>query len=95
MDYIYIEEVHETETKEVVLLTYGSKIRTLCRENGITMSELAEKLGKSKQYISALTNGTIRLRYEMAVQIAEVFNTTPDEIFLQNEDSNSEEEGNG
>jgi putative transcriptional regulator len=59
------------------------------------MSKLAEELGKSKQYISALTNGTIRLRYEMAVQIAKVFDTTPDKIFLQNEDSNAEEEDNG
>ncbi len=71
---------------------YGLSIREMCRKEGITMSELAGKLGKSKQYISALTNGTIRLRYDMAVRIAEVFDTTPDQIFLQNVDSSSEEE---
>ena len=69
---------------------YGLSIRDMCRKEGITMTELAEKLGKSKQYISALTNGTIRLRYEMAVQIAEVFDTTPDQIFLQSVDSSLE-----
>jgi putative transcriptional regulator len=71
-------------------LTYGSDIRRLCKENKIKMSELAIKIGKSKQYISALTNGTIRLRYEIAVQIAEVFDTTPDQIFLQSVDSSLE-----
>ena len=72
------------------MLTYGLKIKFYCRENGITMSELAKKIGKSKQYISALVNGNIRLQYDIAVRIAEEFDTTPDHIFLQNEDISSE-----
>jgi putative transcriptional regulator len=83
-------------------VNYGKEIKTLCEENGITMSELAEKLGKSKQYISALATGTIRLRYDMAVMIAEIFDMKPDDIFLKTEpikdgqnDPDKEECGNG
>lgn len=64
-------------------MNYGKEIRALCEDNEITMSELAEKLGKSKQYISALVTGTIRLRYDMAVMIAQIFNMKPDDIFLK------------
>jgi putative transcriptional regulator len=66
-------------------VNYGKGIKTLCEENEITMSELAEKLGKSKQYISALVTGTIRLRYDMAVKIAQIFDMKPDDIFLKTE----------
>ena len=64
-------------------MNYGKEIKPLCESNGITMSELAENLGKSKQYISAIANGTIRLKYEMAVEIAEIFKLKPDDIFLK------------
>ena len=83
-------------------MNYGKEIKALCEENGITMSELAEKLGKSKQYISALASGTIRLKYDMAVMIAEIFNMKPDDIFLKTESTkdgqhapDKEECGNG
>ena len=64
-------------------MNYGDGIKPLCEKNGITMSELAKKLGKSKQYISAIANGTIRLKYDMAVAIAEIFDLKPDDIFLK------------
>ena len=38
--------------------------------------------GKSKQYMSELARGNIRLTYDMAVKIAEALNTTPDDLFL-------------
>lgn len=57
-------------------------LREICKEHGITLTELGRKIGKSKQYMSELARGNIRLRYDMAVKIAEVFGATPDEIFL-------------
>ena len=77
-------------------MNYGKEIKTLCETNGITMSELAEKLGQSKQYISALVNGTIRLKYSMAVEIAKIFSLKPDDIFLKEKSINNGncEEGN-
>ena len=73
-------------------MNYGSSIKHLCDEKGITMSELADKLGKSKQYMSAITNGNIRLKYDMAVKIANIFSTTPDKIFLHVESINHGQE---
>ncbi|MGV8153395.1 MAG: helix-turn-helix domain-containing protein [Alkaliphilus sp.] len=64
-----------------------SKIHTVCIENNITLSELGRRIGKSKQYMSELSRGNIRLSYKMAVDIANVFDKKPDEIFL-NEMSN-------
>ena len=79
-------------------MNYGKEIKTLCEKNGITMSELADKLGKSKQYVSALVNGSIRLKYDMAVEIAEIFYLKPDDIFLNEKSINngpSEKKRNG
>lgn len=54
----------------------------ICREHGLTLAELGRRIGKSKQYMSELARGNIRLKYEMALKIAEVFGTTPDELFF-------------
>ncbi len=60
----------------------NSKIVEICREKGMTLTELGKRIGKSKQYMTALQQGRIRLKYEMALQIAEVFGLKPDDIFL-------------
>jgi putative transcriptional regulator len=52
------------------------------KEKGLTLEQLAKKLGISKSYLSMIENGTRRLSYEMAVQIANNLEKTPDEIFL-------------
>lgn len=66
----------------------GNRIKEICDKNGMTLTELGNKIGKSKQYMSELARGNIRLRYDMAVEIAKVFKTTPDEIFLQTKSNN-------
>ncbi|HHY38837.1 MAG TPA: helix-turn-helix transcriptional regulator [Clostridia bacterium] len=48
----------------------------------MTLAELGRILGKSRQYMSELERGNIRLTYDMALKIARAFGTTPDEIFL-------------
>ena len=70
-------------------MNYGKEIKTLCEKNEITMSELADKLGRSKQYVSALVNGSIRLKYDMAVEIAKIFDLKPDDIFLKEKSINN------
>jgi len=65
-----------------------NRLREICAENNMTLQELGTKLGKSKQYMSELGRGNIRLTYNMAVKIARVFNTTPDTLFLQNKSNN-------
>ena len=63
-------------------MSINYKIKDICKNNGITLTELGIKLGKSKQYMSELSNGNIKLSYEMAIKIAAIFNKKPDEIFL-------------
>ncbi len=68
--------------------TINYRIKETCKKEGITLKELGKRIGKSKQYMSELAKGNIRLTYDMAVDIAKVFNTTPDEIFLPIESNN-------
>ena len=58
------------------------KLKTARTSRGITMVQLGDKIGCSKQYIYALEKGNIKLSYEMAVKIATALETTPDELFL-------------
>ena len=62
-----------------------NRLREICEKNNTNLKELGEKVGKSRQYMSELGRGNIRLTYEMAVKIAQVFRTTPDNIFLSKE----------
>jgi len=56
----------------------------ICKNHGnITLKELGKRVGKSKQYMSELGRGNIRLTYEMAAKIADALNTTPDALFLK------------
>lgn len=48
----------------------------------ITLAEVGRRIGKSKQYMSELAKGNIRLSYGMAVKIARALGTTPDALFL-------------
>jgi len=59
-----------------------NELRTLRKNAKITQAEMAEKLGVCKQLYSQIEREDIRLDYGRAVQIAAIFNTTPDKIFL-------------
>lgn len=56
-------------------------LRKLRMEKGYSHQAMANKLKISKSYYWQLENDLRRLSYDMAVKIANVFNTTPDEIF--------------
>lgn len=58
------------------------KLKTLRISEGLTLKEVAEKLGISLEYYWMLENGKRKLSYEMAYEIAVIFNKTPDQIFL-------------
>lgn len=60
-------------------------IKALREKHGLTLEALGKRVGKSKQYISELEKGRIRLTYDMAVKIAAAVGSTPDEIFLPSE----------
>lgn len=65
-----------------------NRLREICAQHDMTLQELGRHLGKSKQYMSELGRGNIRLTYNMALKIARVFGTTPDALFLPEESNN-------
>ena len=58
-----------------------NELRSLREKNNYTCKEMADKLKISKPFYWQIENKKRRLSYSMAVQIAAVFNTTPDKIF--------------
>lgn len=61
------------------------KLRETRLSRGLTLNQLGSMVGRSKQYMHELETGDIRLSYELAVKIAQALCTTPDEIFLHND----------
>lgn len=58
------------------------KLKQARLSHNLTMVQLGDMIGCSKQYIYALEKGNIKLSYEMAVKIATALGTTPDEMLL-------------
>lgn len=59
------------------------RLRELRLENGFTTKDMASKLRISKPFYSQLENQNRRLSYDMAIQISEIFNMRPDDIFYE------------
>lgn len=58
--------------------TIGNQVRNARKEAKLTQTELGLKIGKTKQWVSELERGNIRLTYENAVQISSACGTTTD-----------------
>lgn len=50
---------------------------------GYSCEMMARKLGISKTYYWQIEQGKRRITYELAVKMAEVFNTTPDTLLYE------------
>lgn len=60
---------------------FGEKLRTLRQRNGMTMRDLAERLGLSTHgYIGDLENGRRQPSLELALKVAELFRVTVDQL---------------
>lgn len=60
-------------------------LKVLREKKHISYQTMADQLGVSFQYYWMIENGKRGLSYEMAVKIANVLSTTPDNIFLSND----------
>ena len=56
----------------------------------ISLDELAHKLGISKSYLSLIEKGSRKLSYDLAVKIADYLEMTPDELFLEDHNVDTE-----
>jgi len=60
---------------------YGTVLRRERLKHNLTQTEIGEKIGKSKQWVSEFERGNIRLNIDLAVKLAKVLGLTAD-IFL-------------
>jgi putative transcriptional regulator len=67
------------------------KLKVIRNKKGLTCKQVADLVGISKEYYWMIENGKRRLTYELAVKIAKVFNTSPDDIFLDSKLTISEQ----
>ena len=60
---------------------YGKILRRERLKQQLTQVEIGEKIGKSKQWVSELERGNIRLNVDIAVALASILDVTVD-VFL-------------
>lgn len=61
---------------DVNRLTTAKRVKDARIDAKLTQSELGKIIGKSKQWVSELERGNIKLSYEMAVNISKACNKT-------------------
>ena len=66
---------------------YGKILRRERLKQQLTQVEIGEKIGKSKQWVSELERGNIRLKLDVAVELASVLGLTAD-VFLPRKSKN-------
>lgn len=59
------------------------KLKETRLKNHYTSKEMAERLNISAPFYSQLENGKRKLTYDMAIQIAGIFNLKPDKLFYE------------
>ncbi len=60
-----------------------TKFRIMRKEKGMNLEDVANRLHVSKAYISMIETGKRSLDYEMAIQMAKIFDIRPDELFFE------------
>lgn len=59
------------------------KLKKIRLEKQLTCQDMANNLNISKAYYWQLENNCRKLSYEMAIKIADIFETKPDDIFYK------------
>ena len=57
-------------------LNIAERVKDARRDAKLTQTELGKRIGKSKQWVSELERGNIKLSFEMAVSISNACNKT-------------------
>ncbi len=61
-----------------ITLNIPKRIKQARNEANLTQTDLGKKIGKTKQWVSELERGNIRLSYEMAVNISQACDKSTD-----------------
>lgn len=57
-------------------INIAERVKDARRDAKLTQTELGKRIGKSKQWVSELEHGNIKLSFEMAVSISNACNKT-------------------
>lgn len=57
-------------------INIAGRVKDARRDAKLTQTELGKRIGKSKQWVSELERGNIKLSFEMAVSISNACNKT-------------------
>jgi putative transcriptional regulator len=69
-----------------------TRIHELRKQHNMQQSQLAELVGVRRETIGNLENGKYNPSLKLAMDIAKVFNTTVEEIFIFEEEDEDEDE---
>lgn len=67
-----------------------NRLEELRRQRGITQEELADALSVSRQTVGSLENGRYNPSILLAFKIANYFNVTIEQVFMNPEERNNE-----
>ena len=59
--------------------TFGSRVKQLRQEHGLTQDALAERVGCATQTIRKIEGGQRRPSYQIAARLAEILGVAPEE----------------
>lgn len=69
-----------------IIINFGNNLKNLRKENNITMQELSEQLGLSRQILSHYENGKKLPNLYSLIQISRFFNCSIDSLIYANTD---------
>lgn len=72
-----IENGLKEDTKlDTSTINIAERVKDARRDAKLTQTELGKRIGKSKQWVSELERGNIKLSFEMAISISNACNKT-------------------
>lgn len=63
---------------DAITINTAKRVKDARKDAKLTQTELGKKIGKSKQWVSELERGNIKLSFEMAVSISNACDKTTD-----------------
>ena len=63
---------------DAITINTAKRVRDARKDANLTQTELGKRIGKSKQWVSELERGNIKLSFEMAVSISNACDKTTD-----------------
>lgn len=63
---------------DAITINTAKRVRDARKDAKLTQTELGKRIGKSKQWVSELERGNIKLSYEIAVSISNACDKTTD-----------------